>query len=257
MKTSDAPPTTNGEHDVEYWSPHDLNPYERNPNKHPDEQVQQIAASIEQFGFTIPILCDEHGMILAGHGRQLAAVMLDLSHVPVIVRRGLSEAQKRAYVMADNQIARTSDFDLDIIASELKSLAQEYPDFNLAVIGFAAADVRKFLDPLFGEQHPDTGKLLEVLRVSFDDPKTKVESGQMWDAGLHTVCCMDVFTMWSRWIHELTPDSVFLPYAGPLVLLTERAKTKRMVIVNPQEYICGMILDKFVEAKLGKPKLRK
>jgi hypothetical protein len=244
-------------HEVEFWSPHDLTPYERNSNKHPPEQVKLICNSIEQFGFTIPILADEEGLILAGAGRQLAALQLELSAVPVIVRRGLTDAQKRAYIMADNQIARTSDFDFDLIASELKALAQEYPDFDIGVIGFAAADVRKFLDPLFGEQHPDTGKLLEVLRVSFDDPKAKVESGQLWDCGQHVVACLDVFTAWEIWQRELKPGTVFLPYAGPLVLLTERAKTTRMLVVNPQEYICGMILDKFVEAKLGKPKLRK
>jgi hypothetical protein len=159
--------------------------------------------------------------------------------------------------MADNQIARTSEFDFDIIAAELKALAREYPEFNLGVIGFAAADVRKFLDPLFGAQHPDTGKLLEVLRVSFDDPKHSVKHGDAWDCNDHCVMCLDLFTEWEIWQRELTAGTVFLPYAGPLVLLSERAKTTRMLIVNPQEYICGMILDKFVEAKLGKPTKRK
>jgi len=256
-KTKTKKTAANGNHEIEYWTPDDLQPYARNPNIHPVEQIQLICDSIEQFGFTTPILTDEKGMILAGHGRQLAAMQLQLSHVPVIRLKGLSEAQKRAYIMADNQIARTSDFNFDLIAAELKSIADEYPDFELSVIGFAATDLAKFLDPLFGKQHPDTGKLLEVLRVSFDDPKHKVERGQIWDCIDHAVCCMDVFDEWENWKDELQPGSVFLPYAGPLVLLGERAKTTRFVIVNPQEFICSLILDKFVEAKLGIPTLRK
>jgi len=249
-------PPSNG-HEVEYLPPGSLKPYERNPMKHPPEQIGLIVRSIEQFGFTVPVLCDENNSILAGHGRQLAALQMNLALVPVIHRRGLSEGQKKAYIMADNQIARTADFDFDLVAQELKSLAEDYSDFDLGVIGFADEEVAKFLDPLFGKQAPDTGALLEVLRVSLDDPKHKVEHGQIWEAAGHCVACLDIFTEWEKWISELTPGSMFVPYAGPLVLLTKRAKASRLVIVNPLGHVCGMILDKFVEAGLGKPKLRK
>lgn len=245
------------QHEVEHLRPDELTPYARNPNLHPDEQVDLIVRSIEEFGFTVPLLADENGMILAGHGRQLAALKMHLALVPVIRMRGLSQAQKRAYVMADNQIARTSDFDYAMIAAELRALSEQYSDFDLGVIGFGDAEVQKFLDPLFGKQHPDTGKLLDVLRVSLDEPKHKVERGQLWDAGQHVVACLDLFTEWPLWIGELQEGTVLLPYAGPLVLLTERAKTTRVLVINPQAYVCAMILDKFVEAKLGKPKARK
>jgi hypothetical protein len=240
-------------HRVEFRSPEDLKPYERNPLKHPPEQIALIVRSIKEFGFTVPILCDEDWMILAGHGRQLAAAQMKLKSVPVIRKHGLTRAQKIAYVMADNQIARTADFDLSMIAAELKRLSEEFSDFDLGVIGFTEVDVAKFLDPLFGKQSPDTGKLLEVLRVTLDDPKHEVEHGEVWDAGQHTIICRDLFTEWDDWVNELTPGTIFLPYAGPLVLLTDRAKTTRLLIVNPQAYVCAMILDKFVEAKLGTP----
>jgi hypothetical protein len=250
-----ATSTGNG-HEVEYKPPGSLKPYERNANKHSADQIALIAKSIEQFGFTIPVLCDENDLILAGHGRQMAALQMNLALVPVIHRRGLSEAQKRAYIMADNQIARTSEFDFDLIAQELQSLAHDYADFDLGVIGFGDDEVKKFLDPMFGKQAPDTGALLEVLRVSLDDPKHKVEHGHLWDAAGHVVACLDVFTEWEKWISELQPGSMLVPYGGPLVLLSERAKSTRLVIVNPQAHICGMILDKCVEGGLGKPKRR-
>lgn len=245
-----------GRHEVEYVPPSVLRPYERNPLKHPDEQIDLIVRSINEFGFTVPVLADEAYLILAGHGRHLAATKMNLALVPVIRRFGLSEAQKRAYIMADNQIARTADFDHSLIASELKALAENYKDFDLGVIGFGDDELTKFLDPLFGKQHPDTGKLLEVLRVSLDDPKHRVEHKQIWDCGQHTIACFDVFTEWPEWIGELKSGSVLVPYGGPLVLLSERAKTTRLVVVNPQGYVCAMILDKFVEAKIGKPTRR-
>jgi hypothetical protein len=244
-------------HKVEFRAPNRLRPYERNPLQHPEEQIDLIVRSIREFGFTVPVLTDEDYMILAGHGRQLAALRMKLDTIPVIRKFGLSAAQKIAYIMADNQIARTADFDAGMIAEELKRLANEYSDFDLGVIGFGDAEVQKFLDPLFGKQHPDTGKLLDVLRVSLDDPKHVVEHGQFWDAGPHTVACFDLFTEWSEWLEELTYGTVLLPYAGPLVLLTERAKVARLLVINPQPYVCAVILDKYVEAKLGKPKKRR
>jgi hypothetical protein len=256
MEVFDKPNVHSNGHEVEYKPPGSLTPYGRNPMKHPAEQIALIVASIEEFGFTIPVLVDENDMILAGHGRQLAALQMNLALVPVIHRRGLSEAQKKAYIMADNQIQRTAEFDFDLISQELQSLANDYADFDLGVIGFADDEVKKFLDPMFGKQQPDTGALLEVLRVTLDDPKHKVQHGQMWDAAGHCVACLDVFTEWEKWISELQPGSMLVPYGGPLVLLSERAKSTRLVIVNPQAHICGMILDKFVEGGLGKPKLR-
>jgi ParB-like chromosome segregation protein Spo0J len=90
---------------IERWSIDRLRPYERNPRTHSEAQVDQIAASMVEFGWTNPVLVDERGGILAGHGRLLAARKLGLCEVPVIRFEHLSEAQKRAYILADNQIA--------------------------------------------------------------------------------------------------------------------------------------------------------
>src|ERR1017187_4470238 len=89
----------------------DLTPYPRNPRRHSDAQIAQIAGSIAQFGFNSPILIDSKGNIIAGHGRYLAALKLGLEKVPVILLDHLGEIEKRAYLLADNQLATMSTFD--------------------------------------------------------------------------------------------------------------------------------------------------
>ncbi|WOH48263.1 ParB/Srx family N-terminal domain-containing protein [Bradyrhizobium sp. sBnM-33] len=86
-----------------------LRPYERNSRRHSDEQIRQIAASIQQWGWTMPILAADDGMVLAGHGRLAAGRLLGLTQVPVIVARGWTDQQKRAYVIADNRLTDASD----------------------------------------------------------------------------------------------------------------------------------------------------
>ena len=120
---------------IEQWLIEKLIPYARNPRTHSDIQVAQIAASIAEFGFNNPILVDRKAGIVAGHGRLLAARKLDLSQVPVIVLDHLSEAKKRAYIIADNQLALNAGWDDEMLQVELAALQED--DFNLELIGFA------------------------------------------------------------------------------------------------------------------------
>ena len=122
----------------------DLIPYVNNSRTHSDEQVAQVAASIKEFGFTNPILIDEAGMIIAGHGRVMAAKKLGVESVPCIVLSGLSEAQKKAYIIADNNLALNAEWDLDILRLEIEHLAEI--DFNLDLIGIGG----DMLGDLFG-----------------------------------------------------------------------------------------------------------
>lgn len=122
-----------------------LVPYARNSNTHPEAQLAQLAASISEFGFTMPVLIDEADGIIAGHGRVIAAERLGMVAVPVLVARGLSEAQKRAYVIADNKIARGSEFDVEILASELVEL--QWMGFNLDAVGFDGDELLALLNP--------------------------------------------------------------------------------------------------------------
>ena len=104
---------------IELWPVDRLRPYERNPRTHSEDQVAQLAASMVEFGFTNPILVDETNGILAGHGRLMAARQLGLAEVPVVRLEHLSEAQKRAYVIADNQLAATAGWDETLLAEEV------------------------------------------------------------------------------------------------------------------------------------------
>lgn len=121
----------------------DLVPFARNSRTHSDEQVAQIAASIREFGWTNPLLIDGKNTIIAGHGRLLAARKLDMQEVPAIVLDHLSEAQKRALVIADNKLALNAGWDFDLLESELQGLAED--DFDLSLIGFDEVELAQFL----------------------------------------------------------------------------------------------------------------
>jgi ParB-like nuclease domain len=121
-----------------------LFPYARNARTHTDEQVAQIAASIQEWGWTMPVLIDDAGQIIAGHGRVLAARQLGISDVPVMIARGWTDAQKQAYVIADNKLTLNSGWNeklLRLEAAELKSLG-----FDMKLVGFSELE----LGTLFG-----------------------------------------------------------------------------------------------------------
>lgn len=118
-----------------------LKPYRNNARTHSDEQVAQIAASIREWGWTQPILIDEKGGVLAGHGRLMAAQSLGIDVVPVIVARGWSKDQKRAYVLADNQLALNAGWDRDLLKVEIGALQDV--SFDLSLVGFGDAFVEE------------------------------------------------------------------------------------------------------------------
>lgn len=122
----------------------DLIPYARNSRTHSDAQVAQIAASIKEWGFTNPILVDDSGQIIAGHGRVLAARKLGMSELPVMVVREWTEAQKRAYVIADNKLALNAGWDDEMLALEFSELGNL--GFDLELTGFEMNDIANLLD---------------------------------------------------------------------------------------------------------------
>jgi ParB-like chromosome segregation protein Spo0J len=121
----------------------DLIPYARNPREHSPQQVSQIAASIREWGWTTAILCAEDGTIIAGHGRVMAAQQLGLTDVPVMVARGWSEAQRRAYVIADNQLTLAGSWDEDRLRNELGDLHGE--QFAMGLLGFDADELERLM----------------------------------------------------------------------------------------------------------------
>lgn len=120
--------------EIEYVATDDLIPYVNNSRTHSESQIKQIAASIREFGFTNPILIDEGGTIIAGHGRLVAAQLLSLDQVPTITLEGLTDAQRKAYVIADNKLGLNSGWDDELLKLELETLKNL--DFDLNVLGW-------------------------------------------------------------------------------------------------------------------------
>lgn len=130
--------------EVAYIATTDLIPYANNPRTHSDQQVSQVASSIKEFGFNNPILIDEHNGIIAGHGRLAAAQKLDLKLVPTITLAGLSEAQRKAYVIADNKLTENGGWDVDALRVEIERLSEL--DFDIELTGMDANSIKEILD---------------------------------------------------------------------------------------------------------------
>jgi DNA modification methylase len=171
---------------IELWPLDRLKPYERNARTHSAEQVAQIAASIVEFGFTNPILVDSGDGIIAGHGRLQAARELGLSTVPVVVLDHLSDRQRRAYVLADNQLALNAGWDLELLRTELQDLVAD--DFDLSVIGFSDEELEDLL-PEVEELPPEELSDADAVPELPADPVSK--PGDVWLLGKHRVMCGD------------------------------------------------------------------
>jgi len=169
---------------IEHWPLENLIPYTRNPRTHSDAQDAQIAASIAAFGFNNPILVDTKAGIIAGHGRLLAARKLQLAEVPIIVLDHLTEAQKRAYILADNQLALNAGWDDTLLAAELTALQNE--DFNLDLIGFEDQELARLLAA------QDAAEGLTDEDAVPELPETPISTlGDLWILGDHRLLVGD------------------------------------------------------------------
>jgi hypothetical protein len=168
---------------IEYWPIERLTPYASNPRVHSDEDVDKVAASIHQFGWTMPVLVDEEGRRIAGDLRFCAAQRLKLRFIPVIVARGWSEEEKRAYRLADNQLAARAIWDPELLCNELCKL--KFGGFDLELIGFEPDRLDDILAGLgtSGLTNPDS-----VPKVP-EQPVTVL--GDIWELGDHRVGCGD------------------------------------------------------------------
>jgi DNA modification methylase len=176
-----------------------LIPYARNSNTHPEAQIAQIAASMREWGWTIPVLIDEQGTIIAGHCRVCAAQLLKWPEAPVMIARNWSEAQKRAYVIADNRLAQNAGWDTDLLSVELDELRDL--EFDLDLLGFQPQE----LNDLIGTPNsgPD-GELTEADAVPDVASVAVTALGDVWRLGDHRLMCGD----------SAVPDSVALLMSG-------------------------------------------
>jgi hypothetical protein len=159
-----------------------LRPYARNARIHSKRQVDKIAHSIEEFGFTSPPLIDEQGEIIAGHGRVAAAKQLSLQTIPVIRIVGLTDLQKRALRLADNKLALDSVWSVELLGEELKGLTTT--EFDLTLTGFDAIEVDRLITPSLSLGDADDEAPDPPI-----DPITK--SGDVWALGSHRIVCGD------------------------------------------------------------------
>lgn len=168
---------------IKYKSIDELIPYINNSRTHSPEQVQQIAASIKEFGFTNPVLLDGDDGIIAGHGRLQAAKLLKLTKIPTIRLDGLSDAQKKAYVIADNKLALNAGWDVEMLRLEMTELQDL--DFDLSLLGFDDKELAAILEPEVIEGLTDEDEVPAVP----DEPKTKL--GDIYMLGNHRLMCGD------------------------------------------------------------------
>ena len=166
-----------------------LSPYAGNARTHPEWQVVQIANSITEFGFTNPILIGADGVIIAGHGRLMAAKRLQLETVPVVRLDHLTPLQQRALVLADNRIAENAGWDEDMLARELAALREEA--FDLDLTGFSEEDVDKMLAGLDDETSSGPAALGDPDFVPDPPPAPIAVRGQIWQLGPHRLMCGD------------------------------------------------------------------
>jgi len=168
---------------IEWLSVETLIPYAKNARTHSDEQVAQIAGSIKEFGFNNPVLVDKDNSVIAGHGRLMAARKLGMDKVPVVQLGHMTEAQKKAYIIADNKLALNAGWDSVMLSAELQEL--EELGFDLDILGFDSKEIDKLLAPEVTEGLVDEDDVPEMP----PEPRTKL--GDIYILGAHRLMCGD------------------------------------------------------------------
>jgi hypothetical protein len=157
----------------------ELKPWAKNPRRHSELQLTKLAAAIRTYGFTSPVIVDKDSTILSGHARVEAARRLQIPEVPTRVLSGLTQSQKRAFVIADNKLALLSTWDAKLLVEEIEMLVQD--DFEIEITGYSTAEIDQMLYPETGD--PDD-QLPEV-----DEPQLVTRNCDLWKLGVHRLLC--------------------------------------------------------------------
>jgi DNA modification methylase len=166
-----------------------IKPHPRNPRTHSKKQIRQIADSIQAVGFAAPVVIDETGMLLAGHGRLEAAKLLGLKRIPAVVIEGLSEARKRALLLADNRIAQSAGWDRERLADELTTLPELLVEdgLDISATGFEPAEI----DALLADFEDDVSDPADDIDPAFLSAPAVTRQGDLWRLGKHRLLCGD------------------------------------------------------------------
>jgi ParB-like chromosome segregation protein Spo0J len=197
--------------------PGSLRPYSGNARVHSKKQIRQIAKSIERFGFTNPVLVSDEGEIIAGFGRVEAAKLLGLPTVPTLALSHLTPIERRAYVLADNQLALNAGWDKEILAIELQALVDS--DFDIEVTGFSAAEIDLTLDE--AEESSTSGRPGPEDEIPPIGGEPVSRQGDLWRLGRHRLLCGDArkSSDYARLLDGEAVDLIFTdpPYNVPIV----------------------------------------
>jgi DNA modification methylase len=188
-----------------------LKPNPRNARTHSRRQIDQIAESIRTFGFNNAILIDEDGMIIAGHGRLEAAKKLGLTEVPTVCLSHMSEAQKRAYILADNRLAEKAGWDEEILAIEFQTLFEIAPELDLTITGFEIAEIDLIIGDYEDGPEPDA---LDDLPAFEPHAPIVTRRGDLWQLGRHRVLCADA-TNTASYATLLNGEPVQMTFTDP------------------------------------------
>jgi ParB-like chromosome segregation protein Spo0J len=170
------------------WAPiANVRPNPKNARTHSKKQIRQIAASVRKFGFLNPLIVDDENVILAGHGRLEGARLEGMAQAPIVRFGHLSEAQKRAHVIADNKIAEQAGWDRELLSIELRELIELLPieGFDVSITGFETGEVDLLLADM-GSSRPESEDLIPALRET-----AATRSGDLWLLGKHQLLCGD------------------------------------------------------------------
>lgn len=159
-----------------------LKPYERNAKQHPEEQLEKLQASIREFGFVSPCLIDKDYNIIAGHGRVMAAKQMGLESVPCVLIEGLTEEQRRAYILADNRLTELGGWDAEMISEELSELKEN--GFDIDLTGFSIDDI--IIEDEWGADLTE-----DEFEEMLNEAPAKVKRGEIWKLGDHRLMCGD------------------------------------------------------------------
>ena len=227
--------------EINYISTDVLIPYVNNSRTHSDKQVTEIASSIKEFGFTNPVLIDKENTIIAGHGRLLASKKLGLKEVPTILLENLTEAQKKAYIIADNKLALNAGWDEELLSIELKELDELGYDTSLT--GFSEDELSDILDKPITKGLTDEDELPENVEPI-------VEKGDIWQLGNHRLMCGDStnITDLDKLLNKIKADLVFtdppygLDYSGGRTQVVKKKTYGKLLNDNLEDKDLGSLI---------------
>jgi hypothetical protein len=236
-----------------------LTPMAGNPRK---GDVEAVKRSYEKFGQRKPLVARRLGIsdngfatgtVTAGNHQLEAARALKWKEIAVVFIDE-DENTAKAFSLADNRTHDLGTYD----ENELNTLLKEMEAFDaelFAATGYNSGDIDVILESLNGSKEeaslsqPDRGELLSLLNVAYGEPKTEVYSGDVYEVGRHLLIIADVMKDWKKYVHYLTDDVLFLPYPGPYIALSFKLDKQKTIMVQPNVYLAGHIIDKYIAVR--------